>query len=82
MKNNSTKKDDLHQTNVRNEFSCAQEDCRRFQTVKYIAMTSTTPSRRITMHIESGAIKIHMRETHIRLTKEKMTIVPSKNELR
>ena len=70
MKNNSTRKEvDLPQTNILHEYSCPQDDCRLLQTVKYIGMTLTAFSRRITMYIQSGVIEIHMREAHITLTR-------------
>ena len=47
------------------------QDCRLLQTVKYIGMMSTTPSRRITMHLKSGATEKRMREPHnITLTRQ------------
>ena len=73
-KNNSARKEDyLHQTNVLYEFSCPQKNCRLLQTEKYIEMTSTTLSRRMTMHKKLGAIEKDMRESHnITLTRQIM----------
>jgi hypothetical protein len=51
----------LQKTNVVYEISCPHEDCALLRNVNYIGMTSTTLSRRITMHLASGAPKEHFR---------------------
>ena len=65
MNNNPTKKtDSLQQTNVIYEFSCPKKDCKLLQNIKYIGMTSTTLSRRLTCHLSSGGPKQHMEHVH------------------
>lgn len=50
-------------TNVVYKFTCSHEDCRP-QTVSYIGATTTTLSRRLTMHKTRGAIKDHIETVH------------------
>ena len=65
INNNPTKKtDSLQQTNVIYEFSCPKEDCKLLQNIKYIGMSSTTLSRRLTCHLSSGGPKQHMEHFH------------------
>ena len=65
MRNNMTRcKDDLKRTNVIYQFTCPSEDCRSLHSGNYIGCTSTTLSRRLTMHLQDGAPKSHMREKH------------------
>ena len=54
----------LKQTNVVYEYNCNEEDCALLPKVSYIGMTSTTMSRRITMHLQNGAIKDHLNSKH------------------
>lgn len=74
MSNNPTKKRDcLHRTNVLYQFTCPEEGCRLLPNVKYIGMTTTTLSRRMTCHLSSGAPKQHMRDVHqVTLTRQMM----------
>ena len=61
----------LQKTNVVYEFSCPEEDCKLLNNVKYIGMTTTTLSRRLTCHLSSGSPKDHMLEKHgTRITRE------------
>jgi hypothetical protein len=71
MNNNPIKKKcPLQQTNVLYEFSCPQEGCKLLNNIKYVGLTSTTLSRRLTMHLSSGAPKEHMQNVHnIKLTR-------------
>jgi hypothetical protein len=65
MNNNPCKKSGLLQeTNVVYKFSCNKEGCRLLQNINYIGLTSTTLSRRLTCHLQSGGPKNHMREAH------------------
>jgi hypothetical protein len=65
MNNNPCKKTGLLQeTNVVYKFSCNKEGCRLLQNMNYIGLTSTTLSRRLTCHLQSGGPKNHMREAH------------------
>ena len=65
MRNNMARcKDDLKKTNVIYQFTCPSEDCRSLHCGNYIGCTSTTLSRRLTMHLQDGAPKAHMREQH------------------
>ena len=64
MKNNiNSESDDLQNTNVVYQFSCNNEDC-ALRKVDYIGMTSTTLSRRLTMHLQEGAPKMHLLQRH------------------
>ena len=45
------------------KFTCSLEDCRP-QTVSYIGATTTTLSRRLTMHKTRGAIKDRIETVH------------------
>ncbi len=65
MKNNLTQDNrTLKRTNVIYKFSCPMEDCVLQNNANYIGMTRTTLSRRLTMHLQSGNIKAHMRDEH------------------
>ena len=65
MKNNPCKKSGpLQETNVIYKYSCHKEGCRLLQNVNYIGLTSTTLSRRLTCHLQTGGPKNHMREAH------------------
>ena len=63
MKNNLICKARLNNTNVIYKFNCPNEDC-MLRSVNYVGSTSTTLSRRLTMHLGNGAIKDHMLEKH------------------
>ena len=70
--NNNLSKDtsDLKATNVVYEFSCPIGDCARRSNSSYIGYTTTSLSRRLTMHLQTGAPKQHMATTHnTRLTR-------------
>lgn len=74
MKNNITaSKDTLKMTNVVYKFCCPIEDC-RLHSVGYIGATTTSLSRRLTMHLQEGTLKEHMTEQHgIPLTRKHLT---------
>ena len=63
LKNNPVKTEMLKRTNVVYKFSCPNEDC-RLRSVSYIGVTSTSLSRRLTMHLADGAPKEHMENKH------------------
>ena len=65
---------DLKATNIVYEFKCPVGDCARRNNSSYIGHTTTTLSRRITMHLQSGAPDKHVRTKHdIQLTRSMMT---------
>ena len=60
----------LKRTNLVCEYTCKDDGCER-QHNSYIGMTSTTLSRRLTMHKQSGSIKNHSYDDHDKvLTRE------------
>ena len=72
LNNQSPKCSELQRTNVVYEFTCKTGDCER-QKNSYIGMTTTTLSRRLTMHKSSGAIQAHMKSRHNRtVTREEL----------
>ena len=74
MKNNLTQSDDkLKRTNVIYKYSCPHEDCLLRKT-DYIGLTTTTLSRRLTMHLRDGAPSDHMTQKHHRhITRHDLT---------
>ena len=56
----------LKATNVVYEFRCPIGDCAHRPNASYIGHTTTTLSRRMTMHLQNGAPKQHMRSAHSR----------------
>ena len=74
MKNKPDSSLTLKLTNVIYNFDCSFEDCRLQPYVNYIGYTTTTLSRRLTMHLASGAIKSHFAGCHSRqLTRNDLT---------
>ena len=73
LKNNPYKKDNiLKRSNVVYQFYCPYEDC-RLHSVSYIGVTTTTLSRRLTMHLREGSPKEHMHRHHnTTLTREQL----------
>ena len=64
LKNNSSPPPPaLKQTNLIYEYSCPIGDC-ELRKHSYIGLTTTTLSRRLTMHLSSGAPKSHTLDTH------------------
>jgi len=64
MQNNPTRnRSTLKQTNVVYQFQCKAGDCATRQ-VYYIGHTTTSLSRRLTMHLQDGAPKKHYSEQH------------------
>ena len=74
MKNNVTLRSSaLKHTNVVYRFVCPDVDCRPLQ-IDYVGATTTTLSRRLTMHLAEGAPKAHMLSVHKRpLTRTDLT---------
>ena len=65
MKNNlSHDSSHLKQTNVVYQYTCTHGDCARQLNCCYIGHTRTTLGRRITMHLQDGGPKRHLREQH------------------
>lgn len=68
MKNNLTPRvHDLARTNLIYDFQCAIDECARQQNRserQYSGLTTCTLSRRLTLHLQNGAIKIHCEEKH------------------
>jgi hypothetical protein len=60
MKNSPPAPADLKRTNVVYQYTCHIENCESH----YIGMTTTTLSRRLTMHLRSGAPAKHTEEQH------------------
>ena len=74
MKNNPTKNEDnLKRTNVIYKYSCPDEDC-LLRNMDYIGLTTTTLSRRLTMHLRDGAPHDHTAQVHHRhITRQDLT---------
>ena len=53
----------LKQTNIVYKYTCNVGDC-ELQNSTYIGMTTTTLSRRLTMHLAGGGPKIHMQNNY------------------
>ena len=73
MKNNlNSSSDPLKQTNVVYSYNCNYGDC-ALQSVNYIGETTTTLSKRISGHLQSGAPKQHtLTEHNIDLSRTQM----------
>ena len=54
----------LRSTNVVYKYKCTSGDCAHQPNSTYIGHTTTTVSRRITMHLQDGAPARHLREEH------------------
>lgn len=64
MKNNlSQKQNHLRETNIVYQFNCKHDDCMP-RNAAYVDLTTTTLSRRLTMHLQSGTITKHYAEKH------------------
>ena len=68
MKNNLTRKKnrrDIDQVNVIYEFRCPEDECIRQQVNNvYLGYTTCTLSRRLSLHLQNGAIKMHSMNIH------------------
>ena len=76
MKNNlSPKLRDLARTNLIYDFTCKNGECEHLPTqqVRYSGLTTCTLSRRLSYHIQSGAIRKHFELCHHRkITREEI----------
>lgn len=64
----------LKQTNVVYFFKCKKADCELLPRSGYVGVTTTSMSRRITMHLQAGGPKTHTEKVHgTRLTRHDMT---------
>ena len=74
MKNKPSQNNDkLKRTNVIYKYSCSHEDCLLRKT-DYIGLTTTTLSRRLTMHLRDGAPRDHTTQIHHRqITRQDLT---------
>ena len=69
MKNNlSPKLRDLARTNLIYDFTCKTGECKHLPTLKvrYSGLTTCTLSRRLSLHIQNGAIRKHYESSHNR----------------
>ena len=65
MKNNQAPSlPEMQQTNLVYEYQCKLGDCEHLTQNSYIGLTTTSLSRRITMHLDSGAPKFHTGSRH------------------
>ena len=71
MKNNLTEvRNDISRTGVVYQYTCPIGNC-QFRNTSYIGMTTTTLSRRLTNHLQSGTPKTHtLQEHNMCLTRE------------
>ena len=63
----------LQRTNLIYEYNCNIDECER-QTNSYVGMTTTTLSRRLTMHLQSGAPKKHLLQVHSKILTREMLV--------
>ena len=74
MKNNEHEKGKLKATNVVYAFKCTYGDCELRPDAVYIGHTTTSLSRRLTCHLQSGSPLQHMTDVHKRkLTRTDLT---------
>ena len=67
MKNNLTPKlRDLARTNLIYDFTCSMDECAHLPTrqVRYTGLTTCTTSRRLSLHLQNGAIRKHFESVH------------------
>ena len=73
MRNNQQTTTPLQETNVVYRFKCSTGDCAT-RNVYYIGHTTTSLSRRLTMHLQDGGPKAHLHDQHgTRLTSDLLT---------
>ena len=68
---NSPNKNKLHRTTILYKYECNVRDC---EPQAYIGYTRTTLSRRITMHLQSGATLKHGQDFHKSTLKRKQLV--------
>ena len=67
MKNNLSQDPSfLKKTNVVYQYTCPEEGCKLLPNSSYIGVTTTSISRRLTMHAREGSIRKHMTQAHNR----------------
>ena len=62
--NNPPSTPPLHMTDLIYEFNCNKDECEHLPNNSYIGLTTTTLSRTLTMHLNSGGPKTHMETQH------------------
>ena len=76
MRNNMTPKiRDLAKTNLIYDFDCQEGECEHLpiQQKRYSGLTTCTKSRRLSFHLQNGAIKTHFINQHKRkITREEI----------
>ena len=72
----------LQQTNLIYEYKCVQDECEHLPEVSYVGLTTTTLSRRITMHLGSGAPKSHTECSHPQLSLSRNAMVENTKIIR
>ena len=70
----------LKKTNLIYKFTCTHGDCKH-QNNSNIGLTTTSLSRRLTMHLSSGATKQHTFDTH-KIKLDRATIVQNTSIIR
>ena len=63
MKNNTQDENKLKSSNVVYLYKCSHEDC-KLRNTAYVGHTTTSLSRRLTCHLQSGAPHDHALEAH------------------
>ena len=68
---------DLSMTNLIYDFNCPEGKCAHLpiQKKRYSGLTTCTLSRRLSLHLQNGAIKKHYEETHGRKIKREEIVV-------
>ena len=72
----------LQQTNLIYEYKCIQDECEHLPEVSYVGLTTTTLSRRITMHLGSGAPKSHTESSHPQISLSRSAMVENTKIIR
>ena len=72
----------LQQTNLIYEYKCVQDECEHLPEVSYVGLTTTTLSRRITMHLGSGGPKIHTQRSHPQISLSRNAMVDNTKIIR
>ena len=73
MRNNLNPNSEMKSTNVVYQYTCPDGDCMLRPNVSYVGYTTTTLSRRLTMHLDKSAMKIHEERLHnTTLTRDKL----------
>ena len=81
MKNNLTPKlRELSRTNLIYDFTCSIDACKHLpiREVRYTGLTTCTTSRRLSLHLQNGAIKKHFEAVHGRPITRKEIVTMTK----